>query len=506
MSVVIIGAGLNGLACAAALAKRGEKVTVLEARDTPGGLAGRRPFGEGYVAPGVLTDTTRVRAGLLDSLGLFGHGVKQAAAEDVLCATEEGPGWLLGPALEDELKGRAPDESAGYAQLRAMLDKAAPLLRDALGRRPPPLLPDSLGGLWDLGSRGLKLRLLGERDMVELLRVLPMCAADFLREYVTDETLCAGLALPACLYDPTGPHSAGTAARFLLDQAVADRPIAGGGPALVEACVAVIEGAQGRVQTDAEVLHIRVEQGRVKGVTLSDGTHVDADVVAAACHPRRALLDLLPPMSLPLAVEDEALHIRSRGTAAVVHLGLSAPLSFSSRPGDDIRAARVAPGIDAIERAFDDSKYRRLATRPVLELRDVTDAATCPDGHRVVTVHVGYAPHNLDGGWSKESKDTLLGAVLDELERVAPGTRDKLVHSELLSPVDLEDEYGLSGGHLLSGEHALDQLVFMRPTRSLARYRTPVEGLFLCGSGSHPGGGLTLAPGALCAEEMVRSA
>jgi phytoene dehydrogenase-like protein len=238
---------------------------------------------------------------------------------------------------------------------------------------------------------------------------------------------------------------------------------------------------------------IAVEGGRVTGVDLEGGERVAAATVLASCDPRTALLDLLPAGTLGYAAARRAEQFRMRGTTAKVHLALSKPL-----PADQpFEHARTGENLDFLERAFDAVKYRRFSERPSLGIA-VTGA---PAGHAALSVMVDFAPHHLDGGWNDDARERLGDAVVAELDRHFPGAAATVVAREVLSPADIEARYGITGGHIHHGEHALDQLV-VRPTIDAARYRTPVPGLYLCGSGSHPGGGVTCAPGFLTAQAV----
>jgi phytoene dehydrogenase-like protein len=228
-------------------------------------------------------------------------------------------------------------------------------------------------------------------------------------------------------------------------------------------------------------------------------------VVVAACDPKRALLELLEPGALPLRVEEQLRALRTRGTTAKVNLALDGALCFRGREGERHARAFVADGLDEMERAWDAAKYRTTSARPHLDVwvPSVGDASLAPAGKDVVSILAHAAPYDLEGGWSDAARAKLGDAVVEALERVAPGTKERILAREVLSPADLEARHRLTGGHVHHGEHALDQLLFMRPAPALARYRTPIAGLYLGGSGSHPGGGVTCKPGALAAQAVL---
>jgi phytoene dehydrogenase-like protein len=333
-----------------------------------------------------------------------------------------------------------------------------------------------------------------------------MCVADFLNERFESPLLVEALAAPAVASTWSGPWSAGTMTNFLLRECAGGEAIAGGPPALVQALLAAGRAAGAELRTGAEVRRIRLDRGKVAGVALASGETIDAPVVLSSADPKRTLLELLPPGSLPLKVEEEFHRVRSRGTAAKVHLALSGPLKLAGSDGRLDEAIRIGGGhVDDLERAFDAIKYRRFSDRPHLEIRvpTVADPSLAPSGHHVVSILASFAPYNLEGGWTAEARERLGDAVLSVLEQHAPDVRQQIVAREVLTPADLEARFALTGGQLHHGELALDQLLVMRPSPSAARYRTAVPGLFLGGSGSHPGGGVRPTAGLLAAEAVL---
>lgn len=503
---IVIGSGHNGLVCALKLAQAGREVVVVERMDTAGGLAAPLQIAEGYTLPGLLHETGNLRRGNLAGLGLSFTDEPQP----LFAPHREHKGAVILADAERcraELEAAAPGDGEAYVEWRAFLGRVGPFVRGVLDKPPPPLSPASLSDLWGFGKTGLALRRLGQRDMTEVMRVAPMCVADWVQERFGSPLLAAALAAPAVLGSYLGPWSAGTAANLLLHECTRGPALKGGPAALVAALVKALEGAGGTVWTGSAVRRIVVEKGRTSGVELERGEVLTADVVACACDPKTALLELVEPLHLPLTVEEQLRVVRTRGTAAKLHLALDGPLQWRHRPGERFSRALVAEHVDDIERAFDAVKYRQAAARPHLDVwvPTVDDPTLAPEGHEVVSLLVSYAPMELEGGWTEAARERLLQGALAVLEEVAPGVRDRVVAHELLAPPDLAERYGLTGGHLFHGEPALDQLYFMRPVPALARYATPIGGLYLCGSGSHPGGGLTGQPGALAAAAILSS-
>jgi phytoene dehydrogenase-like protein len=504
--VVVIGAGHNGLTAAARLARAGRKVLVADRRAQAGGLAAPEEFHPGFRSPGVLDDTSTFRPAIARALGLERHGLAwRDETPGVLCVAA-GEGTVLPGGANGAISGATTEDTAAFVAWRGFLAGIAPTLSRLLDRPPPTLTPKTVGDFWALARDGVTLRRLGRRELLELLRIAPMPAADWLRERFRDDALVEALAAPGVLGTWLGPHSAGSVWNLLVRECTAGRAVASGAPGLVAALEAACRAAGVELRLGTSVEQIRVRGGVVAGVDLAGGEEVAAKAVLASCDPRHALLELLQPSLLSMRLTERLRNFRCRGTAAKVHLALSAPLTFR---GVAAERSRLGGGhVDALERAFDAVKYRRFSERPFLEVfqPSVGEPGWAPAGQHVASVLVGYAPHDLDGGWTDASRAAFGEAVRIALERWDPEARAKLVAMETLTPADLERGYGLTGGHLHHGEQALDQLLFMRPTPETARYATPLPGLFLGGSGSHPGGGLTGMPGWLGAAAVLGAA
>ncbi|HEX3128867.1 MAG TPA: NAD(P)/FAD-dependent oxidoreductase [Thermoanaerobaculia bacterium] len=504
--VIVIGAGPNGLAAAAKLAGAGRKVVVLERADAPGGLSARREFHPGYAVPGLLHDESLVPRAVADKLGLAKHGLAFRKPPATYIAEANGPGILLsgetGEAA-DAIGQRSKHDAESYRGLRAFLGRITPLFAALLAEAPPSISPRSAGDFWQIARHGLAAFRINRKDLIELARVAPMCVADFLNEKFETPLLVEALAAPAVASTWSGPWSAGTMTSFLLRECAGGETLAGGPPALISALLAACRAAGAEIRTGAEVARIRLDRGKAVGVTLASGETIDAPVVLSSADPKRTMLKLLAPGTLPLKIEEELHRLRSRGSAAKVHLALSGPLEIG---GGGHEAIRIGGGhVDDLERAFDAIKYRRFSERPHLEIRvpTVASPSLAPAGHHVVSILASFAPYTLDGGWTDEAREQLGDAVLAVLEKHAPGVRSRLVAKEILTPADLETSFALTGGQLHHGELALDQLLMMRPVPSAPRYQTTVPGLFLGGSGSHPGGGVRPTAGLLAAEAVL---
>jgi phytoene dehydrogenase-like protein len=505
---IIIGAGHNGLVCGLMLQRAGRKVTVVERSDVAGGLCAPIAIDDEHTVPGLHHETGTFRRGLASALSLSGLTL-ESEPQSILATHPEHKGVMLhadASRSRAELDALEKGDGDNYAAYRSFLSRVRAFVLGVLDDKPPAMSPGSLSELVSLGKTGLALRRLGKDDMIELLRVAPMCAADWLNEAFGSELLAAALSVPAIQGTWYGPWSAGTAANLLVHEAARTTHVRGGPAKIASALAQAFESAGGTIKLNSEVQQINIEGGAARGVTLVDGLELAADVVACACDPRTALLDLVPAAELPFDVGEQMRVVRARGTSAKVHLALDGKLEFSGREGERIARATTLTHVDDLERAADAVKYRQMAERPHVDVfvPTVEDASLAPDGHDVVSLLVHFAPYDVEGGWSDETRDQLRDRALAVLEEVAPGTKDKVIASEVLAPPDIEERFGMAGGHVHHVEHALDQLLFMRPAPSVAHYATPLTGLFLCGSGSHPGGGVTGQPGALGAQAILK--
>jgi phytoene dehydrogenase-like protein len=523
--VIVIGAGHNALVTAAYVARAGLRTLVVERRERVGGAADTTRLARGIRVPTLAHTVGRLRASVQKDLDLKRHGLSLVAPEvRVFAPSPDGSAITLfgdaeKTALSFRLGGalRARDAEA-YPAFDKRIRRLGRFL-DTLGRSTPPDIESP--GLAD-AMRALRLgssfKALGRDGSRTILRVLPMAVADLVAESFESDELRAALAWRGVRFGAVGPWSAGTAAMLLLDGAGNDGGAPGetvfarGGPgALSAALAAAARDAGAEIRTGAEVAGITSRDGAATGVVLASGEEISARGVVSGADPKRTLVDLVDPVALGPSLGWRASNIRTPGVVAKVNLALRALPTFPAA-GEDEAALRgrivIAPSIDAMERAFDATKYGRWSERPILEatipsLTDPSLVEGAKPGAHVMSVIAQYAPYSLaDGDWATITEQ-LGNAVIDVLASVAPGIRKLISHRQVLTPVDLERDYGLTGGHPLHAEAALDQFFVWRPLLGHARYRLGLERLYLCGSGAHPGGGITGGPGQNAAREIL---
>jgi len=502
--VVVLGAGHDGLCAAAHLARAGRSVLVVDRIGRPGGLAAHEEFAPGFSVPGVLHETHLVRRAALEGLRLEEHGLRwRPAIPDTVAfgVADAAPARRRVPRRLEALADAATGTDAErLARLRAWLGRVGPALAAAVDAPAPPTLPAGLSAWRELAARAWGLRRIARADLLELARVLPGAAWDWIGESVGDPLLAPALAAQAVRGEGRGPRAAGTAALLLLDWACADREVDGGPAALTAALVASATAAGVELRLDADVERLVVERGRIEGVRLADGETIPARAVASTLDLRRTVLDLIEPAHVPERLERDARGVRGVGASAVLRLALErAPF------GDEVERALVLHDVAHIERTSDDFKHRRLPASPWLDVSvpSLARGDLAPPGRHVASIHVHAASGALEGGWTDAARAALLERVLEALERAAPGVRDAVLAHELLAPPDLAARYGASGGHLFHAERTLDQLWLMRPGLRLSRGRTPIAGLWVCGPGCHPGGPFRGSAGALGARAIL---
>jgi phytoene dehydrogenase-like protein len=522
---VVVGGGHNGLVAAAYLAKAGLRTLLLEKRATLGGTVETRTLDDGSRAPGLFHTVGRLRPAVVRELGLADHGLALVAPEvRVFAPQPEGRAvtlWASNERTEAELATWSGADALAWSSFDRQVRALAGFLA-ALGEQtPPPTMGAGLGDAITGLLLGRAYKKLSKEDARNLLRVLPMAVADFVGDALETDAIRAAVAARALLFTGLGAWSMGTTATLLADSAGNDGGAAGqavfakGGPGAVTGALAAAARAFGaELRTGSEVVAVTSADGRVTGVALASGEEIATPIVASGLDPKRTLLGLLGPLDLGPNLRWRAGNIRQPGTVAKVNLALSALPRLPAAGDGDEGAKRLrgrilvgATGIDDLERAFDAAKYGRISDRLVLEVTIPTlvdPSLAAREGGHVVSVIAQYVPYHLrDGAWDDAARAALGDRVVAALEEVAPGIGALVNAREVLTPLDLEAEYGLTGGHPYHQEPGLDAWFAWRPLVGWARYRMPVEGLYLVGPGAHPGGGVTGAPAQNAVKEVL---
>jgi phytoene dehydrogenase-like protein len=494
--VIVIGAGHNGLACAAYLARAGRKVLVLEASDVIGGAAVTREFHPGFRVSACAHLSFLLGADIERELELGRHGLDMVRADlRSVALSRTGPALVLdrGEFAAGEL---ASADRAALTEFTRQLRRFAGVLARQHAREPPRLRWDTWAQRLALAQLGFDVRRLGRADLREFLRIATMNVYDVVGDRFESAQLKGLFALDAVLGTQRGPRSGNTMLN-LLHRLSATTPGAyalprGGMGAITTALAGAARAAGAEIRNLAAVSAILMNGDRPRGVRLAGGEEIAAEWIVSNADPKTTLLDLLGARHLETEFAGRIQRLRARGTTAKLHLALSAKPNFAGLDDRQIGERLViAPDPDYVERAFDPSKYGECSARPVLEVNipTVHDPSLAPPGRHVLSAVVQYAPYGVALGWEAQ-RDRFRAAVLAVLEDYAPGIGALTIGAELLAPPDLEREFRLPGGHWHHAEYTLDQALMLRPVPGAAQYRTPIDGVYLCGAGCHPGGGV----------------
>jgi phytoene dehydrogenase-like protein len=518
MVPIVIGAGHNGLTTAFYLAKAGLRPLVLERRDVVGGAAVTEAIAPGFRSS-LAHATGPLRQAVVRDMDLERRVDFVRPEPRLIALSPDGRALAFStdvPRTVDAIRAFSEADASKYLEFCATLNRIGGFLDGLLHMTPPALDDPGAADLWQLLKTGRRFRALARTDAFRLLRWMPMAVADLVAEWFESDVLMAAVAARGIFGAAQGPWSAGTGAAFLLNAAADPAPggssvmVKGGAGALTAAMAEAAREAGAEIRTSSAVSRILTRDGRVTGVLLEDGSEIPADAVIANTDPKRTLLQLVDPGDLDPGFLTKIRNYRMPGTVAKLDFALSALPSFRAVPrsGDLRGRLHVGPSIDYLERACDASKYGGISAEPYLDVAfpSVLDPSLAPPERHVMSVFMQFAPYRLANGraWST-MRDTLAATVLRTLERYAPGITQLVEGQRVLTPEDLEATYGFTGGHILHGEPSLDQTFTMRPVLGWAQYRTPIDGLFLCGAGTHPGGGLTAAPGHNAAREIIRA-
>jgi phytoene dehydrogenase-like protein len=519
--VIIIGGGHNGLVTAFYLAKAGLKPLVLERRAQLGGAAITEEIAPGFRCPTLAHSAGPLRPDVIHDMGLMQHGLKLLTSDVAVTAlSPEGRSLTLYHDVQrsvQEIGKFSQKDAAKYLEFAESLRKLGNVIDAALKLTPPNLSAPGITDLWGMLKTGRSIRKLEKKDMYRLLRWGPMAVADLVSEFFDTELLRATIAARGIFGTFYGPWSAGSSLVLLLRSAGDSHPAgaaffaAGGTGAITQAMASAAKQAGAEIRTGAEVAHVSVKDGAGTGVVLSSGEEIGAKTIVSNADPKRTLLKLVDPIHLMPDFVVKLQHYRMQGSVAKVNLALSALPRFKALNGTGNGhplqgRIHIGPEIDYLERAFDESKYGHFSHRPYLEVAvpSLLEPSLAPAGKHVMSIYVQYAPFALKSSDWETERIPLGDAVVETLAQYAPDLPQLILNRQVITPLDLENIYGLTEGHIFHGELALDQFFTMRPLLDWARYRTPIRNLYLCGSGTHPGVGLTGGSGANAAREILK--
>jgi phytoene dehydrogenase-like protein len=501
---IVIGGGINGLACATMLAKNGVHTLLLEQRAELGGCAAAGEISPGFSVPTLSHSTGPVRRDVVEELQLYLHGLTFSDSPiDVSTLSPDGRALVIydDPRRTAEgLRTWSARDSERWWPFQATLQRIGALIGSIFINAPPSVESPSARDVFALMHTLGDFRSMPKDDQWRLLRWGPMAVADLVAESIDTELLRAAIAADGIFGAMLGPWSAGSGLQLLLTHAnralawPSGQLVAGGPIALARSLESAATRFGVEMRTGAAVSRIDVKDDRAAGVTLESGEHIQSRSVVSGVDPKRTFLELCDADHLPPEFLWRVKHFRTRGTLAKVNLALSTLPSFTGATREMLRGrVRLAPDIDYLERAFDHAKYGRFSTHPWIEftIPSIGDPTLTPQGAHVLSAYAQFAPYSLrDGNWDA-SRDALGDTVINTLARYAPDLKSLIVARQVLTPLDLERGWGLTGGHIFHGELSLDQFFTMRPLLGFGQYNSPVKSLFLCGSGSHPGTGMT---------------
>lgn len=505
--VIIIGAGHNGLVCAAYLARAGMDVLVLESSGSAGGMSAPRTISDDYRFPGLAHVTYPVSKAIRKDLKLERFGYKPGTAIDTVALNTSGDHLVIGG--NSVSGGNLPDaDITAFPAFKNQYLEFAKALQPLFNNKPPRLKNMGFADTRTLARLGWKARMgLGKEAMYEFLRVAAINIYDVLDEIFEDERLKGAIAADAVMGSAMGPRTPGTVLTWLQRlQGELNGPMScQGGAHLVHALTQSAEDAGTTIRFDARVEKILIDKDKAFGVELADGEMVKAKLVISNVDPRATLSRMVGAPRLDTMFANRVTQIRGAGVVGKLNIALSGLPEFNGLEESQVgNRLLVAPSMRYVEHAFNHSKYGEYSEHPVLEVTipSLHDSSLAPDGNHVMSINVAYLPYALDGGW-EEQDTTVAYKIISQLGEYSPNLKSLIVDHEFLTPLDIENEFGTVQGHWHHGELSIHQSFMMRPLHGAAQYDTPVQRLFLCGAGSHPGGGLTGLPGRNAAKRVL---
>ena len=516
---IVIGAGHNGLIHAAYLARAGRKVLVLERRHLVGGAAVTEEIFPGFKYSVCSYVVSLLRPEIIRELDLTRHGLEILPLDGTLSPMPSGDYlWRVNDHAKTrrEIARHSKVDAEAYEEYGRAMVEMGRFAKPILGMTPPDPLSRDPRALADLLFLGRRFRSLPDSDRYNQIQLLTMSAVDFLDQWFETDVLKATMAASGIIGTFLGVRSPGTAYVLLhhymgeIDGSFRSWGLSRGGTgAISDACAAAAVEAGAEIRTQNSVSRVIVKDGQAVGVVLENGDYLTATTVSSSVDPHLTFLRMVGAEHLPPEFVDDVQRYKFRGSSGKVNLALDALPDFRCLPGagPHLRGAiSISPGVDYMERAYDDAKYGRFSRRPYIDMviPSLTDPSVAPPGKHVMSCFVQYAPYHLaDGNWD-DQREAFGDTVINTIAEYAPNIRDIILHRQVVTPLDLEREFGLTEGNIFQGELTLEQLFFGRPAPGWAQYRTPIRQLYMCGSATHPGGGIMGAPGRNAARRLLR--
>jgi phytoene dehydrogenase-like protein len=511
--VIVVGGGHNGLVCATYLAKDGRSVLVVEANDCLGGASATSEFADQFSVSSCAHWLFQLNPDIASAMGLNNQGMQLAARDLSTIALAEDGNHLTINGNNLEGGDISEEDRQAFVAFNKKILKFCQLLAGAFNRRAPKLVEGNLTDRLTLAKLGLGMKMLGKEDMSDLMRLALINIYDVMEENFDNELLKGAISLDALLGSHMGPRSPNTVYGYLYRRmgdifGFKGPAVVKGGMGAVGQAMADAARAKGvDIEVGAAVSKINIDVDRATGVTLADGRVVNAGLVVSNADPKTTFNKLVGLSNIETGVARRVKTLRMKGDAAKLHIALDSLPAFKGLTEQQMgQRLVIAPSMNYIEAAFNASKYGEYSQAPAMDISIPTihDPSLAPDGKHVMSVIVQYAPYELKEGWSDKSKEAFKNLVLDRIADFAPGLRDSIIASELLTPVDLEERFHIHGGHWHHGEISLDQILMMRPFPGASQYGTSVNGLYLCGAGNHPGGGVMGLAGHNAAKEIIK--
>jgi len=517
---VVLGAGHNGLITACYLARAGLTVLVAERNPYIGGAAVSRQLYQDFTYSNCSYVCSLLRPEIMRTLELPRHGLQIIPYEGGCTMMRDGGHLALydnHDALRREISRHSPRDAEAYDRFARDMLRQCRFIKPLLMRTPPDPTSFNPRDIMELLYLGARFHRMGEARMYDTLRFWTMSCADFLDEYFESDIVKAHLAGSSIIGTALGPRSPGTAYVLLhhymgdIDDAVGAWGFARGGMgAVTNALAASLQASGGEIRTAAGAEHVLTEGGRVTGVALADGTEVKTKMVISGLDVKRTFLGLVDKGDLPDEFLRQVQNFKIRGSSGKLNIALDAVPTFPAIPegAPCIRGdLHITDSIAMMERAYDDWKAGTWSQAPYVDMLipSQIDPTMAPDGKHYMSVFVQYCPYKLaNGDWDDVKRRAFGDTVIEAIARHSPDFRKLILHAEIRTPWDIENEVGLTEGNIFQGELTMDQLLFNRPVPGYSQYRSPVPGLYMCGSSTHPGGGVMGAPGANAAREILR--